>query len=375
MYNAISFFSGAGGLDLGLEKAGFDIKLSVEIEEVYCETMKNNNPGWNVFKGDIMTFDTKKIYSKANLDEDEEIDLVVGGSPCQSFSTAGKRTAFSDSRGQAMLRFAEVVSDIKPKAFILENVRGLLSSAIEHRPLNKRGEGFPPLKPSEERGSALKYLFSQFDGYKIEKKLLNAADFGVPQKRQRVFIVGIREDLDKSFKFPEPTHSEHPVEDKKPWVPVSEVLKPLKRITHQHTNYSEERLKYMKMIPKGGGNWRDLRRFGEDVVKEAMGGAYNSGGGKVGFYRRIKSNEPAPTILTSPVQKSTNLGHPYEDRPLSVQEYLAIQQFPVNYKVSGTLHQQYIQIGNAVPVGLAECIGKSLISILKEASEKIEVGV
>lgn len=136
---------------------------------------------------------------------------------------------------------------------------------------------------------------------------------------------------------------------------------------HHYVEYSEERLRYMRMIPKGGGNWRDLRIYGEDedVVKEAMGGAYTSGGGKVGFFRRVHIDKPCPTLLTSPMQKSTNLGHPYEDRPLSIEEYLAIQEFPKGYKVAGSLTQQYIQIGNAVPIRLAEVLGKSIITHLR----------
>ncbi len=375
MATAISFFTGAGGLDIGLHEAGFDIKLSVEIEEMYCETLRSNYPNWNVVSGDIMDFNKNKIYSAAGLNIEQEIDLIAGGSPCQSFSTAGKRTAFTDPRGQAMIQFAKIISESKPKAFLLENVKGLLSAALKHRPLNQRGSEFPPLEQDEQPGSALNFLLSYFNEYNVNYEVLNSADYGVPQKRERVFIIGIRKDLNEEFTFPEPTHSEYPKEGKQLWNAVSKVFDDLKEITHHHTNYSKERLKYMKMIPEGGGNWRDLRDYGEDVVKEAMGGAYYSGGGKVGFYRRLDYNRPSPTLLTSPAQKSTNLGHPFEDRPLSIEEYLAIQEFPKDYEVAGTMHQQYVQIGNAVPIQLGKVLGESIIKTIKKGirNDRIKV--
>lgn len=359
----ISFFTGAGGLDIGLKQAGFDIKLAIEIEATYCETLSLNYETLNIKQGDIMDYTKKKIYEDSNLPLGTEIGLIAGGSPCQSFSTAGKRQAFSDPRGQAMVKFAELVTEIKPKAFLLENVRGLLSASLKHRPLNQRGEGFPELEPDEKPGSAVAYLLKQFPDFNIEYKLLNAADYGVPQKRERVFFIGIRKDLNKKFIFPETTHNENGTNGKIKWVSVSEIFKNLEDIVHTHVNYSEERLKYMKMIPLGGGNWRDLP---SDVVAQAMGGAYTSGGGKVGYFRRIHYNKPAPTVLTSPIQKSTNLGHPFENRPLSIEEYLAIQEFPKGYKIAGTLNQKYTQIGNAVPIRLARILGTAIYQTINQ---------
>lgn len=370
MPKAISFFSGAGGLDIGIQNSGFDLKLLVEIEKVFCESLKENHSELNIHEGDIMELTKEKTYELAKLSSNEEVDLIIGGSPCQSFSTAGKRQAFGDSRGNAMLKFADLVSDIKPKAFILENVRGLLSAALKHRPLNLRGEDNKPLRKEEERGSALKYLLTYFKNYNINYELMNAADYGSPQTRQRVFIVGIRKDLNKKFEFPETTHNKEGTDGKLPWVTFEDATKHLISSKHTYQKYSKERLNYMKLIPKGGGNWRDLIPLGDEIVKKAMGGAYNSGGGKVGFYRRIYSDRPAPTLLTSPAQKSTNLGHPFENRPLSIEEYIAIQEFPKNYKLKGTLMQQYTQIGNAVPVSLAEAIGNQ---VLKTINNKIKV--
>lgn len=360
---ALSFFAGAGGLDMGFIKAGFDIKLSVEIEEKYCSTLMKNHPSLNVRQGDIQDYDKARIYKEANLKEEEEIDIIIGGSPCQSFSTAGKRKAFDDPRGKAMIQFAKIIKEIQPRAFLIENVRGLLSASLKHRKTKERGDGYPKLSKDEQPGSALKFLLSKFSDYNIEMELLNSAMYGVPQKRQRVFIVGIRKDLNKFFEFPEPTHNKDGTDGKKKWISVAEALSELDEIEeHDYVNYSDERLKYMEMIPKGGGNWRDLP---EEVMEAAMGGAYNSSGGRVGFFRRLKKDEPAPTLLTSPIQKSTNLGHPFENRPLSIQEYKKIQGFPLDYELTGTLNDQYTQIGNAVPVKLGYVLGSAIYELLK----------
>lgn len=358
---AISFFAGAGGLDTGLHQAGFDFRLVLELEETFCQTLKSNYKDLNVKQGDIMHYDRSRIYREANLNEDSEIDLMVGGSPCQSFSTAGKRQAFDDPRGKAMLKFAELVREVKPKFFLLENVRGLLSAALKHRPLHLRGDDHPQLEPDELPGSALKYLLEQFKGYNVEYKLLNSADYGVPQTRERVFFVGVREDLKSRFVFPKKTHDAEGKEGLQPWIKVGRILEEMKGVEHHFPEYSPERLFFMKMIPRGGGNWRDLP---SDLIEKAMGGAYKSGGGKVGFFRRISVNKPAPTLLTSPMQKSTNIGHPFEDRPLSIEEYLAIQEFPPGYLVKGTLAQQYVQIGNAVPIRLAKILGESIMELI-----------
>lgn len=367
---AVSFFAGAGGLDIGMKQAGFDIKLAVELESIYCKTLSDNNPSINVKQGNIMDYNKFKIYQEAHLPFDEEIDIMFGGSPCQSFSTAGNRQAFSDPRGQAMLKFAELIGEVKPKAFLLENVKGLLSASLKHRPIVQRGKGAAPYTEEELPGSALRYLLSYFEeNYEVTYELVNAADYGVPQTRERVLFVGIRKDLGLKFKFPDRTHSKDGKDGKIKWITLGDLLKSIKVDKHHYVKYTPERLKYMKMIPKGGGNWRDLP---EDVVKSAMGGAYNSGGGKVGFFRRLWVDRPAPTVLTSPNQKSTNLGHPYEDRPLSIEEYLAIQEFPLNYKVAGTLTQQYVQIGNAVPTRLGEIIGKSIADLLMQEKALIK---
>ncbi|MFS0688973.1 DNA cytosine methyltransferase [Sporosarcina sp. 179-K 8C2 HS] len=366
---AISLFAGAGGLDIGIKRAGFEVKLAVEIEPTYCETLQTNFPNLTVKQGNVMDYSGKRIYEEAGLSVNEEIDLFIGGSPCQSFSTAGKRQAFEDPRGQAMLKFADLVQEVQPKVFLLENVRGLLSSALKHVPISERNER--PLEPDEQPGSAFKHLLKHFGNYEVSVSLINAADYGVAQTRERVFIVGVRNDLNTKFSFPDATYDKNGSSGKKKWRTVSDVLNELDIKKHNHVNYSADRLKWMKMIPQGGGNWRDLRNYGEHVVREAMGGAYESGGGKVGFFRRVDIHKPAPTLLTSPMQKSTNLGHPFEDRPLSIEEYMAIQEFPKGYYVAGTLAQQYTQVGNAVPVRLAQVLGEAIIEMLNKSSQEL----
>jgi DNA (cytosine-5)-methyltransferase 1 len=362
--NAISFFTGAGGLDMGIQQAGFNVRLCVELEPKYCKTLSLNHPTWNVKCGDIMLYNKQRVYEEAGLKEGEDIDLVFGGSPCQSFSTAGLRQAFDDPRGQAMLKYAALIEELQPKVFLLENVRGLLSVALKHTKINQRGKDSNPLKEEELPGSALKYILTKFNSYDVQYKLICAANYGVPQKRERVFIIGTRKDLKLKYVYPKETYSKNGGRGKHKWIPISAVFDKLKSLKNQtYVTYSSERLKYMKIIPKGGGNWRDLP---PEIAKEAMGGAYYSGGGKVGFFRRLKIDEPSPTLLTTPHQKSTNLGHPFEDRPLSIEEYLEIQGFPQNYELFGSLTDKYTQVGNAVPVQLAYIMGKSIKNILEK---------
>lgn len=354
----ISVFSGAMGLDQGLEKAGFRTCVATDINKYACETIRTNLPNMPVIEGDINNISSEDLLNAAGLNVGE-VMLLAGGSPCQSFSTAGKRKAFEDDRGKLLLRFIELVEEIKPRYFILENVRGILNARLKHRPISERGPEFPPLTEEEKTGSVLKYILNRFNktGYLVSPPtLLNAADYGVPQTRERVFFIGTLAD-NNMVQFPEKTHSKLN-DDKLPWVTFKEVLKSLDVENHTYNEYARERMRYMRMIPVGGGNWRDLP---DTIAKEAMGKAYYSGGGKVGFFRRISLDKPSPTLLTSPLHKSTNLGHPLEDRPLSVEEYKAIQQFPNDWIICGNINEQYKQIGNAVPVGLGYHLGKNII--------------
>ena len=181
-------------------------------------------------------------------------------------------------------------------------------------------------------------------------------NYGVPQFRERFVLIGSRDH--EGIFLPLPTHFQMHQNPEYRWKTVGEVILDIEGEDSECGSLTPERKKYLKMVPEGG-NWRNLP---EDVVKAAMGGAYESGGGKVGFYRRLSYDQPAPTITTAPAQKATVLCHPVKDRPLSVHEYARIQQFPKDWIFTGTTAAKYKQIGNAVPVGLAKAIGEAVIA-------------
>jgi len=360
-FPTLSLFTGAYGLDIGLEKAGFDVVWANELEDVFCKTVKLNKPDVEIESGDINQIDPLEVLKKVGYKRGE-ITLLCGGPPCQSFSTAGKRLSVEDARGNLIFTFIKWVDAIQPKYFLLENVRGLLSAAIKHRPLKERIEE-QPLSDEEKRGSALKLILSEIDkiGYKVSYRLVNAADYGVPQTRQRVILLGSRDG--STIEFPEATHSkEGNIFGTHPWQTLKDAIGDLEEDSPQHSTYSASRLKWLKMVPTGG-NWRSLPK---DLQKEAMGGAYESGGGKVGFFRRLSWDKPSPTVTTAPHQKATDMCHPSEDRPLSVREYARIQQFPDEWQFVGSVSQQYKQIGNAVPVGLGDAIGGAIMRHIRQ---------
>lgn len=371
MFNNISLFTGAMGLDLGLEQAGFRTTVAVEMDPWCANTIRSNRPSIKVIQRDIRQVSTREILEAAGLKRGEP-DLISGGPPCQPFSTAGKRGSIRDIRGQLFLEFLRVVRESQPKYFIIENVKGILSAAINHRPLDKRGKKHAPLRPYERPGAALKYLLSEFDksGYKVTYRLVNAADYGVPQVRERVFFIGSRDGVE--VPFPEPTHSKRGSGGKENWRTLSDAICNLNDNSPLAMKIPPARVRYLKKIP-AGGNWRDLPL---KLQKKAMGAAYYSGGGKTGFLRRLSFSEPAPTLVTCPVAKATSLLHPTELRPLSVKEYARIQQFPDDWKLDGAIRRQYRQIGNAVPIGLGrafgevirECLSRNRIILAQELS-------
>lgn len=356
----MSFFAGAFGLDIGLEEAGFDTIWANEIEKDFADTIKLNRPKINVSQADITSLDPKQIMKGLGLKRGE-IDLFAGGPPCQSFSTAGKRLSVNDARGNLMLYYIRWIDFFRPKYFILENVKGLISAPIKHTPHALRGKNWRPTE-EEAHGSALRLVLAEIGkiGYKVNYKLLNAADYGVPQARERVVIFGSRDG--DVLEFPQPTHSRTGENGLKKWVTLKDAFDGLNETEPEFSRYSETRLKYLRKVPMGG-NWRSLP---PEVQEEAMGGAYRSGGGKVGFYRRLDWNKPSPTVTTSPHQKATDMCHPELNRPLSVREYARIQQFPDEWQFVGKTAQKYKQIGNAVPVGLGYALGRSIYSALKE---------
>lgn len=382
MYPMISLFTGAGGLDLGLEKAGFEARACVEVLKCCRETLelnrfkKKSRYPFEVF-GDIREVDSKRLLKSAKLREGETF-LLAGGPPCQSFSTAGKRGSIEDPRGSLFMKYIDMVESIMPRFFIMENVRGILSAALKHRPLKKRGPDYPPLEPGEELGSLLNLVvlpaIKEKLGYQLTYGLLKVANYGTPQIRERVIFIGSRDhelgpvkedgEIDIEAVLP-PTHSKNPKagSELEAWKTLGDALEGLKDLEPEYIPYSEARCQVYSLVPEGA-NWRFLRsKYGEEYVEKVMGGAYRSTGGRVGFWRRLTFSKPCPTLVTSPVQKSTGLCHPTELRPLSVKEYARVQQFDDDYVFAGGVTDKYLQIGNAVPVGFAEYIGKKLIDV------------
>ena len=268
-YTDIELFAGAGGLALGLEQAGLDGQCFVEFDKSACATLRKNRPGWNVICDDVHHVDFIPYAGR--------IDVVSGGVPCQAFSYAGKRLGFGDTRGTLFHEFARCVSEVRPKMFLFENVRGLLS--------HDHGRTFETIV------SVLQSL-----GYQIQYQILNACYYGVGQRRERLIMIGIRDDLVNKI------HFEYPKPDKK-WTTLKDALKGCPISVGE--SYSENKRKVMNLVPPGGC-WIDLP---EDVAKEYMKGAYYSGGGRRGMARRLAWDEPCLTLTTSPSQKQTERCH------------------------------------------------------------------
>lgn len=350
-YKVVSIFSGAMGLDLGLEKAGLDVAVSVEMDRLACETIRANTD-IPVIEGDINKVRTTEILGRAGISSGE-VFAVVGGPPCQAFSTAGKRLSLQDFRGNAIIRYMEIIKEISPKYFILENVRGLLSTPMNIVPEEFEDEYSHIVALP---GSMIYFLWNEFKkiGYSLSFTLFNSANYGVPQSRERVIIFGSKKGR---IPLPSPTHSKTGVETGKKWATVKEAFEGLKEEEQQYLEIPQRIKKYLVHLNEGQ-NWRDLPA---DLQREAMGKSYELVGGKTGFFRRLSYAEPSPTLLTSPIMNATLLAHPTQMRSLSVQEYARIQQFPDSWKFQGKLSDIFKQIGNAVPIGVGHMAGKTLI--------------
>lgn len=355
--DVISLFSGAMGLDIGLAKAGLNVVIGQDFDASCVKTMRAN--GHKVLEGDIREIEPQQLLSLTGLHIGEPF-LICGGPPCQPFSTAGKRLGINDPRGSLFMDFIRMIDYIRPRFFVMENVKGIMSAPLKHVPLAERDEK----DPKQRLGTVLDVILSEFNklGYKTVYGVLDAVNYGVPQFRERFVLIGSRDNED--IFLPIPTHFQMHQNQEYQWQSVRSVIEDLEFDSGECATLSDERLKFLKMVPQGG-NWRDLP---EDIIPIAMGGAYTSGGGKVGFYRRLSYDQPSPTVVTSPVQKATMMCHPTQNRPLSVKEYARIQQFPDNWIFTGTTAAKYRQIGNAVPVGLAEAIGKAVIAVADKSA-------
>ena len=357
---ALSFFSGAMGLDLGIEQAGFDIRLACEMDKYCRQTIALNRPNIALI-GDISDYSAEQVLQYAGLQPGQEVDLMVGGPPCQAFSTAGKRQGFNDERGNAFLSYLNLAFAIRPRYLVIENVRGLLSCPMQHRPHELRGTEFPDLTLDELPGGALHFVLSEIrrHGYGYSFNLYNAANFGTPQVRERVVILCARDGSRPPF-LP-PSHSEQGQHGLKKWKTFRQATKGLESTEHHHLNFPEKRLHYYRLLGEGQ-NWKSLP---EALQKEALGNSYHAGGGKTGFLRRLAWDKPAPTLVTHPAMPATDLAHPQELRPLSVEEYKRVQEFPDDWTLAGSLVEQYKQVGNAVPASLGRAIGHTVMALLK----------
>ncbi|MBQ7857699.1 MAG: DNA cytosine methyltransferase [Oscillospiraceae bacterium] len=347
---SISLFSGAMGLDLGLMQAGIDIQIGQDFDSSCIQTMHAN--GHKGIAGDIRNISADSILEQAGMKVGEAF-LVCGGPPCQPFSTAGKRLGINDPRGSLFKEFVRMIDEIRPRFFVMENVKGLMSSALKDENGNNTNT------------KVLDIILDEFRklNYKTVYGVLDAVNYGVPQFRERFVMIGSRDNED--IFLPAPTHFRIHQNPAYRWVTLGDVIKDLENVNGECATFSNSRLQFLKMVPEGG-NWKDLPA---DTLQDAMGGAYSSGGGKVGFYRRLSYSQPSPTVVTSPVQKATMMCHPTQDRPLSVAEYARIQQFPDDWKFIGTTVDKYRQIGNAVPVGLARAIGETLVAVANGEQE------
>ena len=365
---SLSFFSGCLGLDLGLEKAGIHQLLACDFDKTCRQTIAANRPDLPVID-DLNNYEADDIRKIAGLRKGQRPTLIVGGPPCQAFSTAGKRKAFADPRGNVFLKYIQIIEELQPDYAVIENVRGLLSAALTHRPLDQRGNGHPRLTDDELPGGALYHVLNWLRriGYATSFNLYNAANYVVPQVRERVILIASLNG--KRVPYIRPTHSEKPEFGLKKWVTFKQAVKGLREQDMTFLKFKEDRLKYYRML-KPGQYWKHLPTA--DLQKRALGKAYYSSGGKTGFFRRLAWDKPSPTLVTSPTMPATDLAHPEKNRPLSIQEYKRVQQFPDDWILMGNLAAQYKQVGNAVPVGLGQALGKELINHMNDVKRSEE---
>lgn len=332
MYTTIELFAGAGGLALGVEKAGFQTLGLIEMDEDACRTLRANRPDWNVICGDIADVSVLDLEEYFHI-RSGELDLLSGGAPCQAFSYAGKRLGLEDARGTLFYHYAVFLEKLQPKMFLFENVKGL---------------------KSHDGGKTYQTMLDIFEqtGYKIQRQVLNAWDYGVAQKRERLITIGIRDDLADliTYEFPEP-YEYRPV--------LGDVLQDVPESLG--VPYGENKRKIFELVPPGG-YWRDIQ---PEIAKAYMKSCWNMGGGRTGILRRMSMDEPSLTVLTSPSQKQTERCHPLEARPFTVRENARCQSFPDEWEFCGNVMSQYRQVGNAVPVNLAYEVARKIHEALE----------
>lgn len=363
----VSLFSGGMGLDIGLERAGFEALLCNEIDDVAVETIKLNKPDLPVLGCSVQDITGEQIRSVSGLNT-ATLDLLAGGPPCQSFSVYGNRKGIHDGRGQMLFEYLRLVDELRPKVFIMENVRGLHSMPIlPEKVLSDLKDAEPWMA---EKGSLVHELIRRFEkiGYRVDGFLVNSVNYGAPQIRERLMLIGNRYNL--VAEFSEPTRSNRPADELPPFKTLRDVIgNDFIDTDPSLMNFSPRKLKYLEMVPPGG-NWRSLPI---DIQKESMGKSWYLKGGRSATWRRLSWDYPSPTVVTMPNHASTSMCHPNEVRALTVGECAAIQEFPREWKFSGRTSDKYKQIGNAVPPKLGEVAGHCAADLLKKI-EAIEKG-
>lgn len=364
----VSLFSGAMGLDLGLEKAGFNTVCCVENNKNAVATIKHNRPDIKVFDKSITEVTGDEIRIACGMGKDENIPLVAGGPPCQAFSVFGNRRGIEDSRGQMVFEFVRIIDELKPDQFMMENVRGLLSMSIVPKTLKDKLTSEEIDESFFEKGSLLKRIFKEFEkiGYSADCYVVNSVNYGAPQIRERVLIIGNK--FNQKIDFPSPTHSNREEDNLPPFKTLGEAIGPDSNFTEENPeilNFSPRKLKYLSMVPSGG-NWRSLP---VDVQKESMGKSWYLKGGRSAYWRKLSFNFPSPTVVTMPNHAGTSMCHPMELRAISVQEAAAIQEFPNDWEFIGSTSEKFKQIGNAVPVRLGEVAGIALMEFIERVKK------
>ena len=378
----ISLFPGAMGFDLGFNCEGFDVRVAVENDHWAVETIKANKCRLRrlpeIIEDDIHVVSSDTILEKAGLDVGEAT-VLIGAPPCEPHSTAGRRNGGGDSRADTIFDFIRVINETKPLVFCMEEVKGFLSSSKKHLGFYDRVAMDPEtMDPDGKPGSFFQEVMEEFkkteynlsfDEKNPKRCVLNAADYGVPQKRERFILIGVRKG--PQVLLPSPTHGANGSESNTR-LTLRDALTAVRGQDHQYLPFPSGWSRFLEMVPEGGC-WKDLP---PDAQREAMGGAFDDltdpktrgkKGGRTGFYRRLSWDAPSPTLVDRPTTKACCLCHPDELRPLSIQEYASIQGFPPDWVFKGPdknhrayLGKVYELIGQATPVPLSRAIASAV---------------
>jgi DNA (cytosine-5)-methyltransferase 1 len=346
-----------------LARAGFNCVVCNEIDALAVETIKLNKPELPVISDSVERVTLATLSEAAGFDV-SGIDLLAGGPPCQAFSVFGQRRGLHDGRGRMIFEFFRLLDEIRPKAFLMENVRGLHSMPLV--PKGMEGDG-SYMREHTEPGSLLRELIRLFEGvgYRVDCYLVNSVNYGAPQIRERLLCIGSRFDIDPDFPIPE--FSNRPSDNLPPFRTLGDAIgEGFCDPDPSMMNFSPRKLKYLAMVPPGG-NWRNLS---EDVQKESMGKSWYLKGGRSAYWRKLSFDFPSPTVVTMPNHAGTSMCHPTELRALTVGEMAAVQEFPRDWKFAGSPTDKCRQIGNAVPPRLGQVAGRVLQRLL-QASETL----